>query len=99
MTELELWVRMGVGRITALGLELNCSKQNVEQLIKSKTHKNPDGIANAITNIEQREARVERCCRNNILGAARFTTHSQEWIRKKAQFSLIVWSEFYAKHC
>ena len=99
MTELELWVKMGTGRLTALSLELECSKQNVEQLVRSIEHKNKERIVNAVESIEAREKRVARCCKNNILNSAKFSAHAEEWIRKKAQFSLIVWSEFYAKHC
>ena len=99
MTELELWVRMGVGRLTALGLELGCSKQNIEQLVKSNKHKDEKRIAEAVLNIEGRESRVVRCCKNNILNSAKFSAHSIEWVRKKAHFNLIFWSEQYAKHC
>jgi len=99
MTELDMWVKMGTGRLTALGVELECSKQNVEQLVLSKKHKNPEAIAKAIEKIESREKRLNRCCKNNVLGAAKYTQHKNEQVRKKAQFELIRWSEYYAITC
>lgn len=96
MTELGLWVKMGVGRLTALSLELECSKQNVAQLVLSVSHKDPIALSKAIENIEAREKRQNRCCKNNVLGAAKYTQHKNEQVRKKAQFELIRWSEYYA---
>ena len=99
MTELELWLDMGTARRAALAAELECSLYNVTQLSKSQNIKDINRIRKAINNIEQREMRSERCSKNNVLGAARFVAHSQEWVRKKAQFSLAVWADVYARHC
>lgn len=98
MTHLELWVKLGSGRLTALANELECSISNAFQLISSEKNKDPKRLENAINNVEGREKKQKRCCKNNVLKSASLVSHHEEWVKKKAQFELIRWSEFYASH-
>lgn len=92
MNELEVWLLFGKKRAPALARELGCSRQNI-QMISLLT----DRVLAAINAVEKKEMQHSESCEFNILQAAKLTTHTDDRVRNRAYFNLVVWSEIYAR--
>lgn len=93
MNDLEIWVMMGKGRISALSRYMGVSRQYIHKNI-SKLCK--DEVLDAMNKVEQYEMRTGRCAENNVLCSALNLNHENLRVRSFAKDSLIAWSEIYA---
>lgn len=94
MTELNIWVMFGHGRLTQLAKRLNMPINTLKK--KAEKHEfMTDDIYLMMNQIECREMRSSRSVEINILKAAKLTTHESDIIMKRAYFALITWSEIY----
>lgn len=89
MTELDLWAMFGIRRIPALARRLGISVYLVKELTMT------DDIRQAMSEVELSEMLDEVKIKNNILKAAKLTSHGSELVRKRAYFALVAWSEIY----
>ena len=94
MTELEMWCDMGLYRRMAVARKLGVTKQNVQQLMRTK--ETTDRIYNVINLVEQDEMKSVLHCKTNILKAAQYTKSSSELMRSKAYFALSMWVDIYS---
>lgn len=92
MNELEIWLLFGHKRAAGLAKVLGCSRQNIrKETVLS------DRVLSAINTVEKKEMSSLKSCEFNILRSAKLTEHSDDRVRNRAYFNLVVWSEIYAR--
>lgn len=92
MSELEIWLLFGHKRAAGLAKILGCSRQNVR-----KETVLTERVLDAINQVEKKEMSNSETCKFNIIRAAELTVHSDDRVRNRAYFNLVVWSEIYAR--
>ena len=92
MNDLEIWVMLGKGRISALARYMGVSRQyvgkNISRLCK-------DEVLMAMNKVEQYEMNVERCIKNNIVCSAMKMSDLDKRVREFARHSFTAWSEIH----
>lgn len=97
MNDFQIWILFGRFRIAEVARALGCTRQNIVNFErKGVDFIIPQELAAAMNKVETLEMRSSNSCQYNILRAAALTAHPDDRVRKKANFSLIVWSEIYA---
>lgn len=92
MNDLEIWVMLGKGRISALARYMGVSRQYVSKNISTLKKKE---VFDAMDKVEQYEMRLARCVKNNIVCSAMNINNSDERIRELAKEAVIYWSEIH----
>lgn len=95
MQELELWCLFGFGRQAALAKELNCSRQNIYNLIKSNSNRRD--YLEQINRIEMREMQSCEKAKAILINAAQLLTHDNLLVRDRAAWELQVWGKVYSE--
>ena len=94
MKELEMWCMFGHGRKLALCEKIGCSRQNLEQLIKSSENKR--SYKTEMSQVEQDEMFSIEKAKRNMIRAAEHIAHDDLTVQKKAHFELARWADIYA---
>lgn len=94
MKEIEIWCMFGHGRKLALCEKIGCSRQNLEQLIKSTSNKKTYSCE--MNQVEQDEMFNIDKAKRNMIRAAEHIAHDDLNVQKKAYFELTRWADIYA---
>ena len=94
MKELEMWCMFGYRRKLALCEKIGCSRQNLEQLIKSSENKRR--YKAEINQVEQDEMFSIEKAKRNMIRAAEHIAHDDFSVQQRAHFELARWADIYA---
>ena len=94
MKELEMWCMFGYRRKLALCEKIGCSRQNLEQLIKSSENKRSHKTE--MSQVEQDEMFSVDKAKRNMIRAAEHIAQEDFRVQKKALFELPRGADFYA---
>ena len=94
MKELEIWCMFGYRRKLALCEKIGCSRQNLEQLIKSSENKR--NYKAEMSQVEQDEMFSIDKAKRNMIRAAEHIAHDDLAVQQRAYFELARWADIYA---
>ena len=94
MNKIQMWCMFGHGRKLALCEKIGCSRQNLEQLIKSGDNKR--SYKAEINQVEQDEMFSIDKAKRNMIRAAEHIAHDDFSVQQRAHFELARWADIYA---